>query len=150
MANTYTQIRIHIIFSTKNRKPLIPDVHKEEVERYMTGIVGALNQKLLAIYCMPDHAHLLVELNPDISVSEFVQKLKANTSKFINQKDWMPYEFAWQKGFGAFSYAKSQTKMVIDYILNQKQHHEKKTFEKEYVDFLKKFEVDYNPKYVFG
>ncbi len=150
MANTYTQIRIHIIFSTKNRKPLILDVHREEIERYMTGIVGALNQKLLAIYCMPDHAHLLVGLKPDISVSEFVQKLKANSSKFINQKEWMHYDFAWQKGFGAFSYSKSQTKQVVDYILNQKEHHKKKSFKEEYHDFLERFEVDYDPKYMLG
>ncbi|WP_417611722.1 IS200/IS605 family transposase [Owenweeksia hongkongensis] len=150
MANTYTQIRIHIIFSTKNRNPLIPEAHREEVERYMTGIVGALNQKLLAIYCMPDHAHLLVGLNPDISVSELVQKLKANSSKFINQKEWMDYGFAWQKGFGAFSYAKSQTKQVVDYILNQKEHHKKMSFEEEYLGFLEKFDVDYDSKYVLG
>ncbi len=150
MSDTYTQVRIHIIFSTKNRKPLIPEIHRQEVERYMAGICSALNQKLLAIYCMPDHTHVLVGLRPDITISEFVQKLKANSSRFINQKEWMQNKFSWQKGFGAFSYAKSQTKTVIDYILNQKEHHKKKSFEKEYVDFLKKFEVDYNPKYVFG
>ncbi len=150
MSDTYTQVRIHIIFSTKNRKPFISEIHREEVERYMAGICSALNQKLLAIYCMPDHTHILVGLRPDITISEFVQKLKANSSRFINQKEWLQSDFAWQKGFGAFSYAKSQTKTVIDYILNQKEHHKKKSFEDEYVGFLEKFEVDYNPKYVFG
>lgn len=150
MSDTYTQIRIHIIFSTRNRKPLISEIHREEVERYMAGICSALNQKLLAVYCMPDHTHVLVGMRPDITISEFVQKLKANSSRFINQKGWLQSDFAWQKGFGAFSYAKSQTKTVIDYILNQKEHHRNKSFEEEYVGFLERFEVDYNPKYVFG
>lgn len=148
MANTYTQIRIHIIFSTHHRQHLISERHREQVERYMTGIIAGLNQKLLAIYCMPDHAHVLVGLKPNISVSEFVQKLKANSSKYINKQDWMRSEFAWQKGYGAFSYSKSQTANVVNYIFNQPIHHRKKSFGEEYLEILKKLEIDFDPKYV--
>ncbi len=94
MANTYTQIRIHIIFSTRYRQQLIPEEHREEVEKFIAGITAGLNQKLLAIYCMPDYAHLLVGLKPDISLSEFVQKIKANSSRHINKQGWMHMEFA--------------------------------------------------------
>lgn len=148
MANTYTQIRIHIIFSTLHRKHLISEQHREQVERYMTGITAGLNQKLLAIYCMPDHTHVLIGLKPDISVSEFVQKLKANSSKYINKQNWMKSEFAWQRGYRAFSYSKSQTSAVVNYILNQPLHHQRKSFSEEYLEFLEKFDVDYDPKYV--
>jgi len=127
---------------------LIKEENRENIERYMTGITAGLNQKLLAIYCMPDHCHVFVGLRPDISVSEFVQKLKANSSKYINKQDWMQKEFAWPRGFGAFSYAKSQTNIVVNYILNQPKHHKKKTFSEEYMEFLEKFNVDYDPKYV--
>ena len=150
MASTYTQIRIHIIFSTYQREPLIDEPFREEVERYLAGTIAALNQKLLALYCMPDHVHILSGLTPDISLSDFVQKVKANSSRFINSKNWFPGKFRWQKGYGAFSYSKSQTAGVVDYILNQPEHHRTKTFAEEYISFLKKFDVEFDSKYALG
>ena len=147
MANTYTQIRIHIIFSTYQREPVIMEDHRQEVERYIAGTIGALNQKLLALYCMPEHIHILSGLNPDLSLSDFVQKIKTYSSRFINSKNWFPGKFRWQKGYGAFSYSKSQTAGVVDYILSQPEHHRTKSFTEEYLGFLEKFDVNFDPKY---
>ncbi|MCT4664163.1 MAG: IS200/IS605 family transposase [Flavobacteriales bacterium] len=149
MANTYTQLYVQIVFTVKGRQNLIPKKHREELHKYITGIVSNRNQKLLAIFAMPDHIHLLVGLKPNISISDLVRDIKAGSSKYISDNNWIQHKFSWQEGFGAFSYSKSQLDNVINYILNQEEHHNKKTFEEEYLDFLKKFEVDYNEKYLF-
>ncbi len=104
---------------------------------------------MLSIFCMPDHTHILVGLTPDISISDLARDLKAGSSKFINDNNWIIGKFNWQEGFGAFSYSRSQIDIVIKYISNQEEHHKKKTFKEEYLDFLKKFEVEYNEKYLF-
>ena len=98
---------------------------------------------------MPDHIHLLVGLKPNISVSDLVRDIKARSSKFINESNWIQGKFNWQNGFGAFSYSKSQIDNVINYILNQEEHHKKTSFKEEYVDLLRKFEIEYNDKYLF-
>ncbi len=149
MANTYSQIYIQIVFTVKGRQNLIPKQHREELHKYITGIVSKRNQKLLSVFAMPDHIHLLVGLKPAISIAELVRDIKAGSSKFINDSNWIRGKFAWQEGYGAFSYSKSQINRVIHYIQNQENHHKKKSFKDEYLDFLKKFGVDYNEKYLF-
>lgn len=149
MPNTYSQIYIQFVFAVKGRQSLIQNSFKDELEKYICGIVNGKNQKPLAVYCMPDHIHLLVGLSPNMSVSDLVRDVKNNSSKFINQKDFTKIKFKWQEGYGAFSYSKSQLDRVINYILNQKEHHRKKTFKEEYIDFLQKFEVEYDEKYLF-
>ena len=149
MANTYTQIYIQIVFTVKGRQNLIPKQHREELHKYITGIITKRNQKLLSIFAMSDHIHLLVGLKPDISISDLVRDIKAGSSKFISDNNWVKGKFSWQKGFGAFSYSKSQIDNVVKYILTQEEHHKKKSFKEEYLDFLKKFEIDYNEKYLF-
>ena len=104
---------------------------------------------MLAVFCMPDHTHLLVGLKPPMAISDLVRDVKAGSSNFINEKKWMQGHFNWQEGFGAFSYSRSQIDTVIKYILNQEEHHRKQTFREEYIDFLKKFEIEYNEKYLF-
>lgn len=149
MPNTYSQIYIHIVFTVKGRQNLIPNQKREELQKFITGIIQKRNQKLLTIFCMPDHTHILIGLEPSISISDLVRDIKASSSKFINDNNWMNGKFNWQEGFGAFSYSRSQIDNVIKYILNQEKHHHKKTFKEEYIDFLKKFEIEYNEKYLF-
>jgi putative transposase len=149
MANTFTQIYIHAVFAVQDRMSLITPGRKEEVHKYITGIVTNLGQKLLAIHCMPDHLHLLVGLKPALSISELIGKVKANSSGWINQKGWIQGRFAWQEGFGAFSYSHSQLPTVIRYIQNQEKHHGQRTFREEYVTLLKRFNLSYDEEYLF-
>ncbi len=149
MANTYTQIYIQIVFAVKGRQNLISKENREELHRYITGIVSNRKQKLFAVFAMPDHIHLLISINPNVSVSDLVRDIKAGTSKFINEKKWINGKFNWQEGYGAFSYSRSSVDAVIKYILNQEEHHTKKTFREEYLEFMEKFEIAYDPKYVF-
>jgi REP element-mobilizing transposase RayT len=149
MANTYTQLYVQIVFTVKGRQNLISKENREELHKYITGLITNRNQKLLAIFAMPDHIHLLIGLKPNISISDLVRDIKAGSSKFITDSKWINGKFSWQEGFGAFSYSKSQVHNVVKYILNQEQHHRKKTFKEEYLDFLNKFEIEYNEKYLF-
>jgi len=149
MANTYTQIYIHIVFAAQGRNNLIPKSIREELHKYITGIVQNRNHKMLAIFCMPDHTHVLVGMKPDISISDLTRDIKAISSKFINDNRFLKGKFNWQVGFGAFSYSKSQIDSVIKYILNQEQHHKRKSFKEEYFEFLKKFGIEYDEKYLF-
>ena len=149
MANTYSQIYIHIVFAVQGRYNLIPKTIREELHKYITGIVQNRNQKVLAIFCMPDHTHMLVGMKPDISISDLTRDVKAISSKFINDNIFVKGKFNWQVGFGAFSYSKSQIDSVIKYILNQEQHHKRKSFKEEYLGLLEKFGIEYDEKYLF-
>jgi REP element-mobilizing transposase RayT len=149
MANTYTQIYIHVVFAVEGRQNLIRPEHNDELQKYITGIVSGQEQKLIAINNMPDHLHLLVGMKPDLSLSDLMRDVKAGSSKFINEKRWVAGRFSWQEGFGAFSYSRSQLGTVIRYIENQQQHHAQKSFLEEYVELLEKFGVDYDPRYIF-
>ena len=149
MANTYTQIYIHVVFAVEGRQNLIKPGYNDEIQKYITGIVTGQEQKLIAINNMPDHLHLLVGLKPDVSLSDLMRDVKACSSKFINQKRWVAGRFSWQEGFGAFSYSRSQLGTVIRYIENQQKHHAKKSFREEYVVLLEKFGVEYDPQYLF-
>lgn len=149
MANTYSQVYIHIVFAVKGRQNLISTNWKDEVYKYITGIISSKDQKLIAINGMPDHVHILIGLKPDKSISDLVRDIKSNSSKFINDKKWINGKFEWQTGFGAFSYSHSQLTNVINYIRNQEEHHKTKTFKEEYVEFLKLFNVDFKNEYLF-
>ena len=148
MANTYSQLYIQIVFAVKGRHAFIKETFREELQKYISGIITKQKQKLYAIYCMPDNTHILVSMKPDIAISDLVRDIKSNSSSFIKDKDLVK-DFSWQTGFGAFSYSKSQSKNVVEYILNQPQHHKKKTFKEEYMEFLEKFEIEYDEKYLF-
>lgn len=148
MPNTYSQLYIQIVFAVKGRHNLIKESFREELQKYISGIILEKQQKLLAIYCMPGHTHILVSIKPDLNISDFVRDIKSNSSLFIKQKGFCKC-FAWQHGFGAFSYSKSQYLNVVKYILNQPDHHKTKSFREEYLDFLKKFEIQYDEKYLF-
>lgn len=149
MANTYTQLHIQLVFALKGRDNLIPQKHKEELHKYITGIVQSRGNKMLAINAMPDHIHIFLGLNPANSISDLVRDIKTNSSTFITQQKLTQHKFNWQEGYGAFSYAHSQVDAVIQYVLNQEQHHKKQTFKEEYLQFLNKFEIEYDEKYLF-
>lgn len=149
MPNTYSQLFIQIVFAVKGRECFINESFREELQKYITGIVEGKNQKLYAIYCMPDHVHTFISLKPDMSISNLVRDIKANSSSFIKEKKWLNSRFSWQEGFGAFSYSKSQVDRVVKYVLNQKEHHQKKTFRQEYLAFLEKYAVSYDDRYLF-
>ena len=149
MPNTYSQIYIQIVFAVKGRQNLISKNNREELHKYITGIVQSREQKMLAIFAMPDHVHILVGMKPNLSISDLVRDIKAGSSKYINDNKWIQGKFNWQEGFGAFSYAKSQQDLVVKYILNQEEHHKTKSFKEEYLEFLEKFEIDYDEKYLF-
>jgi putative transposase len=148
MPNTYSQLYIQIVFAVKGRQHFIKESIREEVQKYITGIITNKGQKVLAIYSMPDHIHILISIKPDCKISDLVRDIKANSSSFVQEKLSMS-SFRWQEGFGAFSYAKSQIDNVVYYILNQENHHKQKTFQEEYVDFLNKFDIDYKEEYLF-
>lgn len=149
MANTYTQIYIHLIFAVKGRACLIKNEWRNELYKYVTGITKNKGQKLIAINGVSDHIHLLVGMKPDIALSDLVRDIKANSSGFVNDKKWTKIKFNWQQGFGAFSCSHSQLDTVIKYIQNQEAHHKKKTFKEEYLQFLDKYSIKYDEKYIF-
>jgi REP element-mobilizing transposase RayT len=131
------------------RENVIPIKHKEELHKYITGIIQNRKHKLLAINSMPDHIHIFIGYNHSQSVPDLLRDIKSNSSKFINEKKWMPGKFQWQEGYGAFSYGHSQKDDVIKYINSQEEHHKKASFKDEYLKLLQKFDVEYDPKYLF-
>jgi putative transposase len=149
MANTYTQIHIHAVFAVRHRDCVIKSGWKDELYKYMTGIVQNNHHKLLAINGMPDHVHILFGLRPTQSISDLMQDIKGSSSKWINEKGLVHGKFSWQEGYGAFSYAKTVLPDVINYIQRQREHHTRKTFLEEYLGFLKEFEIEYDDRFVF-
>ena len=149
MANTFTQIYIQVVFAVQNRKALIHSSWEEELFKYITGIVQNKGQKLLAINGTSNHIHLFIGMNPNCCLSDLVREVKKSSNSFIKEKRFTPFKFQWQDGFGAFSYSHSQLTNVIQYIENQKEHHRKKTFKEEYLEFLKAFEIEFKNKYLF-
>ena len=148
MANTFTQIYLQFVFATQGRENVIPKKNKEEIHKYITGIVQKRKSNLLAVNCMPDHTHLFIGYKPVISIPDLVQEVKVASNKFINQK-FVYGNFKWQSGYGAFSYSQSHIDRVIRYIKNQESHHERKTFKSEYLSLLNKFEIEFADEYLF-
>jgi putative transposase len=149
MANTYTQIHLQIIFAVQNRVSLIQPRWKDELYKYMTGIVQGNKHKLIVMNGIEDHVHLLIGLRPSQSVSDLLQQVKGDSSLWVNQRGFVRGKFQWQEGYAAFSYSKSQLPAVINYINNQEIHHKKKSFIEEYKEFLDIFEVPYDERYIF-
>ena len=149
MANTYTQIHIHSVFAVKYRMGLIQNKWKDELYKYITGIIQNHNHKLLIINGMADHVHVLFGMRPTQSLSDLMQDIKGNSSLWINDRKLVRGHFEWQEGYGAFSYKKSDVPDVFDYIMNQESHHYRKTFLDEYKELLNEFDVDFADAYIF-
>lgn len=149
MANTYTQLHIQFVFAVKYRAALIQKEWKEKLQQYMTGIFQANEHKMLQINSMPDHIHIFLGMRPNQSISSLVQNVKTESTKWIKDEKLCSSSFAWQEGYGAFSYSKSHVPDVIRYIQNQGAHHKKETFLDEYRRLLKAFEIEYEEQYIF-
>lgn len=149
MANTYTQLHIQLVFAVKYREAVIEKIWKTRLHQYISGIFQSNQHKMLQINSMPDHIHILSGLRPHQSVSALVQNVKTESTKWINDHGFTNSSFAWQEGYGAFSYSKSHVKDVIRYIQNQEIHHKKQTFLQEYKSFLRKFDIEYKDQYIF-
>jgi putative transposase len=149
MAGTFSQIYIQYVFAVKGRENCLQKPWREDVIKYIGGIIKGKNQKSIIVNGVADHVHVFVGLKPSMNISDLVRDIKNNSSNFINDQQFIKGKFSWQEGYGAFSYAHSQIDNVYQYILNQEEHHRKKTFKKEYIDFLQKFEIEFNEKYLF-
>ncbi|MDQ3142214.1 MAG: IS200/IS605 family transposase [Bacteroidota bacterium] len=150
MPNTYTQIYVHIIFAVKKRQNLISKEWRDNLYKYITGIISNKNQKLMIINGMPDHLHILISLGTDCRITDLVRDIKANSSKWINENKFVLGKFEWQNGFGAFSISKSQIDKVVNYIKNQEEHHKIKSFKEEYIEILDVHQINYKLEYIFN
>ena len=149
MANTFSQIYIQTVFAVSNRMSLITPEFKEDLHKYITGIVRNQRQKLITMNGMPDHLHILIGLKPSMALADLVRDIKAESSTYVNKNRWVRGKFSWQEGYGAFSYGHSQLDTIIRYIQNQEKHHIRRSFKDEYLAWLKKYEIPFEEKYVF-
>jgi len=149
MANTFSQIYIQTVFAVSGRLSLITKDYKEELHKYITGIVRNKGQKLISINGMADHLHILIGLRPAMALADLVRDIKSDSSDWVNRRKLARGKFAWQEGYGAFSYGHSQLDMIIRYIQNQEKHHRRKSFRNEYLTLLRKFEIEFKEEYVF-
>lgn len=127
---------------------MIDNIWKDELYKYITGIIQTQRHKLVIINGVADHVHILIGYRPHQSLSDLVQDIKGSSSKWINEKKFTRSKFAWQEGYGAFSYSHSHLSKVINYIKNQEQHHKKITFMEEYKSFLKNYDVEFDERYI--
>ncbi len=149
MAGTFSQIYIQYVFAVKGRKNLLQQAWRDDVFKYMSGIIKGKNQKPIIVNGVADHVHVFVGLKPSMCISDLIRDIKSNSSNFINENKFLKGKFSWQEGYGAFSYGHSQLNDVYQYILSQEEHHRRKSFREEYLDFLQKFEIEYEEHYVF-
>jgi putative transposase len=149
MANTYTQIYFHVVFAVKGRQNHISKIWEDELYKYITGITSGKNQKMMIINGVPNHVHLLLGTKPNCNLSDLIRDIKANSSKWINEKGFVKGKFEWQTGFGAFTLGQSQIPKIVAYIKNQKEHHKEQSFKEEYMSFLEAYAVDFTHEYLF-
>lgn len=149
MALSYTQIYVQYVFAVKGRDNLLQQPWRDELFKYISGIIKGKNQKPIIVNGVSDHVHVFVGLKPSMAISDLVRDIKNNSSNYINKNRYVRGKFEWQEGYGAFSYSHSQIENVYQYILNQEKHHHKRTFKEEYIDFLEKFEIEYKERLLF-
>jgi putative transposase len=149
MVNTFSQIYIQTVFAVESRQSLITPDFKEDLYKYITGIIRNQGQKLIAINGMPDHVHILIGLKPAMALADLVRDIKSDSTDFINKQKLVHGRFNWQEGYGAFSYGHSQLNAVIRYIQNQEKHHQRHSFRKEYMTLLRRFDIAFDDRYVF-
>ena len=148
MANTFSQIYIQTVFAVSGQLALITDF-KQQLHKYITGIVKKQGQNLISINGMADHLHILIGLKPAMALANLVRDIKSDSSEWVNKKNLARGKFAWQEGYGAFSYGHSQLDTIVRYIMNQEKHHRRRSFRDEYLTLLRKFQIDFKEDYVF-
>jgi REP element-mobilizing transposase RayT len=146
---TFTQMYVQLVFAVKNRDAVLTKDIRKRVFEYMSGIITNLKHKSIIINGTSNHVHILLGLNPSISVSDTVHDIKRSSSLFINNEKLCPGRFSWQEGYGGFTYSRSQITDVYNYIENQESHHKKRTFHEEYIDFLTKNEIEFDQQFLF-
>jgi putative transposase len=149
MPSTYTNLLYHIVFSTKDRTPLINPEFQEELYRYIGGIIRAEGGVQLEIGGTTDHLHILAKFKPAVSVSDMLAKIKANSSKWVNDHKMKMRKFAWQEGYAAFTVSESQVPIVREYIRNQEEHHRKQTYQEEFIVLLDRHGIEFDPRYIW-
>jgi putative transposase len=149
MAGTYSQIYIQVVFAVKGRGNFLLNPWRDEVFKYISGIIKGKGQKPIIVNGVKNHVHLFIGLKPSMAASDLIRDVKNNSANFINDSKFLKGKFSWQEGFGSFSYSHSQIEQVYNYISHQEEHHKQKTFREEYLDFLRKFEIDYDDRYLF-
>ncbi len=149
MANTYTQCYFHLVFAVKNRDALIKKEWKDELGKYITGIVQNHRHKILAIGAMPDHLHILIGYNVNQLIPDLVEEIKTSSNSWLKEKRLSKFKFEWQKGYGAFTHSRSQIDTMIKYILTQEEHHRKRPFKEEYLEMLEKNNIEFKEEYLF-
>jgi putative transposase len=149
MANTYTQCYFQLVFAVKKRDALINKSWKNELEMYITRIVQNHKHKLLAISAMPDHIHIFIGYHLGQLIPDLVEEIKTSSNAWIKMENLSKFKFEWQKGYGAFTYSHSQIDAVVNYIMSQEIHHQKKSFREEYLEILRKNEIEFKDEYVF-
>lgn len=149
MAGTHSRLYIQVVFAVKGRQNLLQKEWRDEVFKYMCGIIKNKGHKPIIVNGVSDHVHAFIGLKPVMALSDLVRDVKNNSTNFINDNQWVKGRFSWQEGYGAFSYSHSQIQYVYNYILNQESHHSGQTFQNEYMDFLRKFEIEHDVKYLF-
>jgi len=149
MANTYTQFYLHLVFSPKNKDALIKKIWKDNLEKFITGIVQHNGHKLIAIGSRPDHIHIFIGYNVNQLIPDLVEKIKTSSNSWIKENRFSKFRFEWQRGYGAFSHSRSQLDSVVKYVLNQEEHHQKKSFREEYLQILRENDVKYQDEYLF-
>ena len=146
MSHTYAQNVVHVVFSTKGRHQTMDSEFRPKLWAYVTGICRKLDVYVHSVGGMEDHLHLLIQIPPVLTLSKAVATIKANSSRWAKDEG---HKFAWQEGYGAFSYSKSQRDTIIKYVMNQEEHHKVKSFKEEYLKMLSDFEVKYEERYLF-
>ena len=149
MPGTFSQIYVQVVFTVQGRHNIIGKRWKDNLNKYISGIITNKGQKSIIVNGMHDHIHAFVGLKPSMSVSDLVRDMKSSSSNFINRNKFVRGKFSWQEGYGVFSYSHSHIEKVYNYILNQEKHHHKKTFKEEYIEFLEKFQIEYDEQYLF-
>ncbi len=149
MANTYSKAYFHLVFSPKYRQALIAKSWRDNLEKYITGIIQNRKHKLLAINAQKDHIHIFIGYYLSDPLPDLVEKIKTSSTNWINNNRFSPVKFAWQKGYGAFTHSNSQIDRVVKYILNQDKHHKKRSFREEYLEILRKNDIEFDEQYLF-
>jgi len=146
---TFTQMYVQLVFAVQDRDNILSKNIRPRIFEYISGIIKTFGHKSIIVNGVSDHIHILLGLNPAISISDTVHDIKRGSSIFINQNRLVQGRFSWQAGYGGFTYSRSQIEEVYNYIENQEYHHSKRTFQEEYIDILEKNNVEYDPKFLF-
>ncbi len=148
MPNTFSQLYIHVIFAVKGRANVVKETHREQVQKYITGIGNNRKTRVLAIHCMPNHIHILLSINPTTLIADLVRDIKTNSTLFIKEQG-IARNFAWQEGYGVFSVSPSQKDKVYNYVVNQAEHHRTRSFREEYLALLERNGIEFEENYAF-